>query len=221
MLTMEISDDHLILTDTANDNMCDATTTTTTTTGGVALTKLSIQSIRVWDDFAYVAREKSAARQYLCHVFRCETPARAIANALRDACRRLMAERQKVASLRQRQLVQKAESVAVAAAAATATAAAGCSTTTSEKNNPGKRTLAARPGSLPMSYRNGPSSAGAAVDIDAASSSDVDVVHNDGGGASTNPLSLTSFPTPMEEPRKAIKAEYLGNRMSGGRGCVC
>ena len=26
-----------------------------------------------------------------------------------------------------------------------------------------------------------------------------------------NPLSLTSFPTPMEEPRKSIKAEYLGS----------
>ena len=93
---MEISDDHLILVDGAGSNIG-------SNIGSTILTKLSIQSIRVWGvgrdnehDFAYVAREKTAARQYLCHVFRCEVPARAIANALRDACRRLMAERQKV-----------------------------------------------------------------------------------------------------------------------------
>ena len=175
-LSMEISEDHLVLIDAAN----------------TVLTKLSIQSIRVWGvgrdnehDFAYVAREKTAARQYLCHVFRCEVPARAIANALRDACRRLMAERQKMQSLKQRELVEKANSIAAAAAA----------------NADPKRPPATRPGSLPMPYRNGPSSLGVEVDDDGA-----DQPPHHGG-----PLSLTSFPTPMEEPRKSIKAEYLGS----------
>ena len=59
------------------------------------LHQLPIHSIRVWGvgrdngrerDFAYVARDR-ITRKYLCHVFRCETPARTIANTLRDICR--------------------------------------------------------------------------------------------------------------------------------------
>ena len=43
-------------------------------------------------DFAYVARDKNS-RRFLCHVFRCDTPARTIANTLRDICKRLMLQR--------------------------------------------------------------------------------------------------------------------------------
>ncbi|KAK3099571.1 hypothetical protein FSP39_006387 [Pinctada imbricata] len=59
----------------------------------------AIQSIRVWGvgrdngrDFAYVARDKTT-RKHMCHVFRCDTPARQIANALRDICKKIMTER--------------------------------------------------------------------------------------------------------------------------------
>ncbi|KAI6215450.1 hypothetical protein M3Y94_00386400 [Aphelenchoides besseyi] len=52
-----------------------------------------IQQIRVWGDFAYVARDPKS-RRFLCHVFRCDTPARAIANTLRDICKQLMLQRQ-------------------------------------------------------------------------------------------------------------------------------
>ncbi|CAB3401464.1 unnamed protein product [Caenorhabditis bovis] len=58
-----------------------------------------IQAIRVWGvgrdngrDFAYVARDRST-RRFMCHVFRCDTPAKAIANALRDICKRIMLHR--------------------------------------------------------------------------------------------------------------------------------
>ncbi|KHN87199.1 Amyloid beta A4 precursor protein-binding family B member 2 [Toxocara canis] len=58
-----------------------------------------IQQIRVWGvgrdngrDFAYVARDRNS-RRYMCHVFRCDTPARTIANTLRDICKRLMLQR--------------------------------------------------------------------------------------------------------------------------------
>ena len=193
-LSMEITDDHLILVD-ATDTV---------------LTKLSIQSIRVWGvgrdnehDFAYVAREKSAARQYLCHVFRCEVPARAIANALRDACRRLMAERQKMQSLKQQQLVEKA---AAAAAAASSSEVAIIQSESDQSNH--LRTPATRPGSLPMSYQNGPSSlSSGAADPEGAEDDDEAFASNQ----VQQPLSLTSFPTPMEEPRKSMKAEYLGS----------
>lgn len=40
-------------------------------------------------DFAYVARDRNT-RRFMCHVFRCDTPARTIANTLRDICKRLM-----------------------------------------------------------------------------------------------------------------------------------
>ncbi|OZC06940.1 phosphotyrosine interaction domain protein [Onchocerca flexuosa] len=60
-----------------------------------------MQHIRVWGvgrdngrdrDFAYVARDRSS-RRFMCHVFRCDTPARTIANTLRDICKRLMLQR--------------------------------------------------------------------------------------------------------------------------------
>uniref|UniRef100_H3D9N0 Amyloid beta protein binding family B member 2 n=1 Tax=Tetraodon nigroviridis TaxID=99883 RepID=H3D9N0_TETNG len=60
-----------------------------------------ISSIRVWgvgrdhdrdSDFAYVARDKNT-RVLKCHVFRCDTPAAAIATSLHEICSKIMAER--------------------------------------------------------------------------------------------------------------------------------
>ncbi|ULU01603.1 hypothetical protein L5515_004574 [Caenorhabditis briggsae] len=58
-----------------------------------------IQAIRVWGvgrdngrDFAYVSRDRST-RRFMCHVFRCDTSAKTIANTLRDICKRLMLHR--------------------------------------------------------------------------------------------------------------------------------
>lgn len=45
-------------------------------------------------DFAYVARDK-VTKRYKCHVFRCDIPAKAIANALHEICAKVMSERQK------------------------------------------------------------------------------------------------------------------------------
>ncbi|CAL8389329.1 unnamed protein product [Arctogadus glacialis] len=43
-------------------------------------------------DFAYVARDKNT-RILKCHVFRCDTPAKAIATSLHEICSRIMTER--------------------------------------------------------------------------------------------------------------------------------
>lgn len=43
-------------------------------------------------DFAYVARDRTT-RKHMCHVFRCDIPARTIANTLRDICKKIMIER--------------------------------------------------------------------------------------------------------------------------------
>ncbi|XP_034968851.2 amyloid beta precursor protein binding family B member 2 isoform X5 [Zootoca vivipara] len=58
-----------------------------------------IVSIRVWGvgrdngrDFAYVARDRET-RILKCHVFRCDTPAKAIATSLHKICSKIMAER--------------------------------------------------------------------------------------------------------------------------------
>ncbi|XP_030419515.1 amyloid-beta A4 precursor protein-binding family B member 2 isoform X5 [Gopherus evgoodei] len=60
-----------------------------------------IVSIRIWGvgrdngrerDFAYVARDKDT-RILKCHVFRCDTPAKAIATSLHEICSKIMAER--------------------------------------------------------------------------------------------------------------------------------
>ncbi|CAL1601414.1 unnamed protein product [Knipowitschia caucasica] len=64
-----------------------------------------IASIRVWGvgrdngrDFAYVARDKNT-RILKCHVFRCDTPAKAIATSLHEICSRIMAERKNAKAL--------------------------------------------------------------------------------------------------------------------------
>ncbi|GAB0096416.1 amyloid beta A4 precursor protein-binding family B member 2-like [Sergentomyia squamirostris] len=114
-----------------------------------------IHTIRVWGvgrdngrDFAYVARDR-LTRIHMCHVFRCDTAARTIANTLRDICKRIMIER----SLQ-------------------LDASATCSN--------GSRS-AIRPTDLPTENRRW-------------------VRHTQ------------SFPTPMEEPKKVLKAQYVGSQ---------
>ncbi|XP_041358562.1 protein Fe65 homolog isoform X2 [Gigantopelta aegis] len=114
-----------------------------------------IHSIRVWGvgrdngrDFAYVARDKTTQR-HMCHVFRCDVPARQIANTLRDICKKLMVER-----------------------------------TTMQKLN--------RPTDLP----------------------NLEKVNANGQKMTFQSLyNNTSFPTPMEEPKKDIRCHYLGTQL--------
>ncbi|XP_065576742.1 protein Fe65 homolog isoform X2 [Artemia franciscana] len=122
-----------------------------------------IHTIRVWGvgrdngrDFAYVARDKST-RIHKCHVFRCDTPARIIANTLRDICKKIMIER----SLSQN--MNRSLDLA------------GC----------GLRGGAIRPTNLPTQQRK--------------------------GFKSPQVIPVPSFPTPMEEPRKTMKALYVGS----------
>lgn len=125
-----------------------------------------IHTIRVWGvgrdngrDFAYVARDR-VTRKHMCHVFRCDIPARTIANTLRDICKKIMIER----SLQQ----NLAKPIDING---------------SVSNN--KSTSAVRPTNLPTEYRH---------------------FHR-------NPQThiTQSFPTPMEEPKKVLVAQYLGN----------
>ncbi|XP_030836677.1 uncharacterized protein LOC582967 isoform X1 [Strongylocentrotus purpuratus] len=85
---MVLEDEYLKLTD-PNDS--------------TVLNSQHVCSIRVWGvgrdngrerDFAYVARDK-VTKRYKCHVFRCDIPAKAIANALHEICAKVMSERQK------------------------------------------------------------------------------------------------------------------------------
>ncbi|KAK7872562.1 hypothetical protein R5R35_013791 [Gryllus longicercus] len=125
-----------------------------------------IQTIRVWGvgrdngrDFAYVARDRST-RKHMCHVFRCDIPARTIANTLRDICKKIMIER----SLQQ----NLAKPVDIGGVGG------------------GRAGLAARPTNLPTEHRR---------------------FHHRNGQA----LVTQSFPTPMEEPKKVLRAQYLGS----------
>ncbi|XP_056648212.1 protein Fe65 homolog isoform X2 [Diorhabda carinulata] len=118
-----------------------------------------IHTIRVWGvgrdngrDFAYVARDRTT-RKHMCHVFRCDMPARTIANTLRDICKKIMIER----SLQQN--LGKAIDV-------------------------NGKSLATRPNNLPTEHRR------------PARNSQIFVSQ--------------SFPTPMEEPKKILRAQYLG-----------
>ncbi|KAG5672777.1 hypothetical protein PVAND_002871 [Polypedilum vanderplanki] len=112
-----------------------------------------IHTIRVWgvgrdngSDFAYVARDR-LTRVHMCHVFRCETAARTIANTLRDICKKIMIER----------------SVQI------------------DGNNGPNAKRAVRPTDLPTENRQ------------------------------RRMRHAQSFPTPMEEPKKVLRAQYLGS----------
>ncbi|XP_037913861.1 protein Fe65 homolog isoform X2 [Hermetia illucens] len=115
-----------------------------------------IHTIRVWGvgrdngrDFAYVARDR-LTRIHMCHVFRCDTAARTIANTLRDICKRIMIERS---------LQLDANN-------------------TSNSSNSSRNAI--RPTDLPTENRKW----------------------------ARHPQ---SFPTPMEEPKKVLKAQYMGS----------
>lgn len=116
-----------------------------------------IHTIRVWGvgrdngrerDFAYVARDR-LTRIHMCHVFRCDTAARTIANTLRDICKKIMIER-------------------------------SLQLESSSLMSNGSR-CATRPTDLPTENRRW-------------------IRHPQ------------SFPTPMEEPKKVLKAQYLGSQ---------
>uniref|UniRef100_A0A1B6IYB6 PID domain-containing protein n=1 Tax=Homalodisca liturata TaxID=320908 RepID=A0A1B6IYB6_9HEMI len=125
-----------------------------------------IHTIRVWGvgrdngrDFAYVARDRTT-RKHMCHVFRCDIPARTIANTLRDICKKIMIER----SLQQ----NLAKPIDINGSGISSRAG-----------------LATRPTNLPMEHRR---------------------FHRNG-----QTLVTQSFPTPMEEPKKVLRADYLGS----------
>ncbi|KAK7601089.1 hypothetical protein V9T40_008530 [Parthenolecanium corni] len=128
-----------------------------------------IHTIRVWgvgrdngSDFAYVARDR-ISRKHMCHVFRCDIPARTIANTLRDICKKIMIER----SLQQN-LVKSFD-----------------------MNGSCKQgSSVIRPTNLPTESKKN--------------------YHR--GNFSTL---VPSLPTPMEEPKKIIKALYLGSLQVG------
>ncbi|CAG9859848.1 unnamed protein product [Phyllotreta striolata] len=118
-----------------------------------------IHTIRVWGvgrdngrDFAYVARDRTT-RKHMCHVFRCDMPARTIANTLRDICKKIMIERSLQQNLGK----------------------------TVDVNG---KSVATRPNNLPTEHRR--------------------PVRN------SQVFISQSFPTPMEEPKKILRAQYLG-----------
>nr|CAD7264793.1 unnamed protein product [Timema shepardi] len=115
-------------------------------------------------DFAYVARDR-ATRKHMCHVFRCDIPARTIANTLRDICKKIMIER----SLQQ----NLAKPIDISGSGIN-----------------GRSGLATRPTNLPTEHRR---------------------MHHRNGQA----LVTQSFPTPMEEPKKVLRAQYLGSTQVG------
>nr|CAD7202879.1 unnamed protein product [Timema douglasi] len=115
-------------------------------------------------DFAYVARDRTT-RKHMCHVFRCDIPARTIANTLRDICKKIMIER----SLQQ----NLAKPIDISGSGIN-----------------GRSGLATRPTNLPTEHRR---------------------MHHRNGQA----LVTQSFPTPMEEPKKVLRAQYLGSTQVG------
>ena len=160
---------------------------------GAVVNAQPIHTIRVWGvgrddsrDFAYVARDK-ATRCHTCHVFRCDVPARAVANKLRDICKKILIERsltQSSAKLMDKDQLSRKDSTSSRSSLA---AAEDCSTAS---------TL-------------GPASSVAAS---APTGSNLIRPTHFTTKLKTKTVSRApdSFPTPMEEPKKIIKARFIG-----------
>ena len=159
-----------------------------------------IHTIRVWGvgrddgrDFAYVARDK-ATRCHTCHVFRCDVPARAIANRLRDICKKILIERsltQSSSKLIDQDQINRRESASSRASSVEDTSASGAAASCS---TPPTSSLSA---------------AGCAT---APGSSNLIRPTHFTTKLKTKTVSRApeSFPTPMEEPKKIIKAKFIG-----------
>lgn len=146
-----------------------------------------IHTIRVWGvgrddgrDFAYVARDK-ATRCHTCHVFRCDVPARAIANRLRDICKKILIERSLTQS--SSKLLDQETGVRRDSASSRASSVEeSCPVQTAPSNPvaPGGSNLI-RPTHFTTKLKT-----------------------------KTVSKAPDSFPTPMEEPKKIIKAKFMG-----------
>lgn len=154
------------------------------TTSTLTVLEQPIHSIRVWGvgredprDFAFVAREKQT-RQFMCHVFRLDMYARPLASSLRDACKKIMIERQ-----------------------ARVSAGGGGG------GSGGSGVAGKRPTSLGLKKNHNGSGGGG----DRGSSHQTGNTGSSSGAVTSGLL----FPTPMDEPRKMIKAFYLGSKNVG------
>eukprot|EP00095_Tigriopus_kingsejongensis_P004807 snap_masked-scaffold182_size278544-processed-gene-1.6 protein:Tk04807 transcript:snap_masked-scaffold182_size278544-processed-gene-1.6-mRNA-1 annotation:"amyloid beta a4 precursor protein-binding family b member 2-like isoform x3" len=148
---------------------------------GMVLNSQPIHSIRVWGvgrdngrDFAYVARDKHT-RKHMCHVFRCDAPARAIANALRDICKKILIERS---------LAQSSSKLGGVHSHQGSSSMAPPTSSNNATPTSARRDRVLRPTSLGANF-------------------------NTKLQTKTVPAP-ESFPTPMEEPRKLMKAHLLG-----------
>lgn len=149
-----------------------------------------IHTIRVWGvgrdngrDFAYVARDK-VSRKHMCHVFRCDTPARTIANTLRDICKKIMIER----SLHQN--INKPLDAGLSSSMGGSISLSNNNNTMSNNNNNNNSSTGlggrlTRPTNLPTEHRR---------------------IHRN----SQIIVPPQSFPTPMEEPKKVMRVQYVG-----------
>ena len=162
---------------------------------GSVVSAQPIHTIRVWGvgrddsrDFAYVARDK-ATRCHTCHVFRCDVPARAIANKLRDICKKILIERsltQSSAKLMDKDQLSRKDSTSSRSSLAGAVSEEGTPSTSSSSTS---ATSAAMP---PGSNLIRPTHFTTKLKTKTVS------------------RAPDSFPTPMEEPKKIIKARFIG-----------
>lgn len=151
---------------------------------GAVVSSQPIHTIRVWGvgrddsrDFAYVARDKTT-RCHTCHVFRCDVPARAIANKLRDICKKILIER----SLSQSSARQVDQS---------STACNSRKESSSSRASSIEEHITTPPAPIPNSGMIRPT-------------------HFTSKLKTKTVRAPESFPTPMEEPKKIIKARFIG-----------
>ncbi|XP_063708541.1 amyloid beta precursor protein binding family B member 1-like isoform X2 [Culicoides brevitarsis] len=158
-----------------------------------------IHTIRVWGvgrdngrDFAYVARDRTT-RIHMCHVFRCDTAARTIANTLRDICKKIMIERTMQSDTSNLSALSALNNFS-----ASSMAAGGI----------GGRVI--RPTDLPTENRRWIRQH---RKLHLVSPHLPSVAHSSHSSLllhSQSKIVAQSFPTPMEEPKKVLKAQYIG-----------
>jgi hypothetical protein len=160
-------------------------------------------------DFAYVAKDKQT-KIYMCHVFRCDSaPAKDVANALRDTCKRILHEKN----------AQTVKANAAAAAAALTNPAKTSNSLPKRPNflqnfdqfNPtidyaNRVNINLKSKSISFSNETNRSSGSTASSSDMSNS-----ISETTNSNSSTLLANNNFLAPMEEPKKTIQCRYLGS----------
>ena len=156
-------------------------------------------------DFAYVAKDRHS-KIYMCHVFRCDSaPAKDIANALRDTCKRILHEKA------ENNYAKNATSSLNASQAQGSNLLKRPNYLNDFTNENRKIDINLKHKSISFCNESRSKSSSSASSEYRSSDSNGELSSTTSGGLFSLFQANSLLPAPMEEPKKSIRCKYLGS----------